>query len=742
MSMIKDFKPRLYQETILATCILKNTLVVLPTGLGKTNIFLMLTSARLRQYPNSKIMLLGPTRPLIDQYFDAFKRNFDIEESKMAVITGLVSPEKRKEIYEKSTIIFSTPQSVENDIITSRIDLKNFSLLGFDEAHRATGDYAYNFISKQYEKKADFPRVIAMTASPGSDLEKINEVIANLNIEAVEVRTEDSPDVKPYVQKVNTKWIEVELTKEMLDIKKFLDDSLKVKLKELKDLDLINSYNVDSMSRKDLLSLSAMLQAKIASGEKQLEYLRGLSLLAECLKIEHALELLESQGISPLHDYLSSIIKESFTTKVKATQNLAKDLYFRSAVALTNTLFESGVEHPKVIRLNELVSEKIIGDKKAIIFTQFRDSAKRIASSLEKIPNIKPKIFVGQAKKKDTGLSQKKQKEMIDDFRENSFNVLVATSVGEEGLDIPRVDYVIFYEPIPSAIRHIQRSGRTGRLDEGEIFILMTKKTRDEAYKWAAHHKEKRMYDILSKLSKDVLRKSDKKEKTEPFAKYVKQDEEVVIIADHREKANGCIRELLDMGVKMRVETLDIGDFLLSSRVVVEFKTVKDFVDSIVDGRLLEQLKHLNKYKKQLIIVEGTEDIYSQRNIHPNAIRGMIATITVDYSIPLVFTKNSLETASFMAVIAKREQVERDKTEFNMHSQKPVEDSELQEYIVSSLPGVGGTLAKPLLEKFGSVKRVFNASEEALQRIDLIGEKKAKRIREILDKDYKKEDVS
>lgn len=735
--MIKNFKPRLYQETILATCALKNTLVVLPTGLGKTNIFLMLAAQRLKQYPNSKILFLGPTRPLIDQYFDAFKKNFEIDEDKMAVITGLVSPDKRKDIYEKSTIIFSTPQGIENDIVTSRIDLKPFSLLGFDEAHRATGNYAYNFIAKQYDKKADFPKIIAMTASPGSDLEKINEVILNLNINAVEVRTEESPDVAQYVQKVNTKWIEVELSKEMLEIKKFFDDCLKTKFKELKELDLINSYNVDSMSRKDLLSLSGLLQSKIASGDKQMEYLRGLSLLAECMKIEHALELLESQGISPLHDYLQGMIKESFTTKTKATQNLAKDLYFRSAVALTNSLFENGVEHPKFLKLKELVIKKIRDDKKAIIFTQFRDTAKRIALMLEKIDGVKPKIFVGQTKKKESGLSQKNQKVMLDEFRDNSFNVLVATSVGEEGLDIPKVDYVIFYEPIPSAIRHIQRSGRTGRLDEGAVFILMTKKTRDEAYKWAAHHKEKRMYDILSKLSKDVSKRSEKKEaKDVNLTSYIKNDEEVTIIADHREKANGCIKELLDIGIKIKVETMEIGDFLLSSRVVVEFKTVKDFVDSIVDGRLLEQLKRLNSYRKQLIIVEGTDDIYSQRNIHPNAIRGMIATITVDYGIPLVFTKNSKETASFMAVVAKREQIDRDKTEFSMHSSKPLDDKAIQEYIVSSLPGVGGTLAKPLLEKFKTVRKVFNASEESLQRVDLIGEKKAKKIRDILDKEY------
>lgn len=731
--MIKDFEPRLYQQTILATCALKNTLVVLPTGLGKTNVFLMLAAQRLKQYPNSKIMLLGPTRPLIDQYFDAFKKNFEAKEEEMVIITGLVSPDKRKDIYTKAKIVFSTPQSIENDILTSKIDLSEFSLVGFDEAHRAVGDYAYVFIAKQYEKNASFPRIIAMTASPGSDLEKINEVIKNLHIEAVEVRTEDSPDVKQYMQKVDMKWIEVILPQEFLETKKFMEEAVKTKLKELKELGLIQSFQTSSLSRKELLGLQASLQARIASGEKDLEVLRGLSLLAECMKLEHALELLESQGITPLQDYLQGIIKDSYTTKTKAVQNLVRDLNFRTAVAKTQNIFDKCLDHPKMKKLEELVMQKVIDGKKAIVFTQFRDTAKRIVEELRKAKGIHPNLFVGQAKKKDSGLSQKKQKEMLDEFRENNFNVLVATSVGEEGLDIPKVDLVIFYEPIPSAIRHIQRRGRTGRMDEGEVYVLMTKNTRDEAYKWSAHHKEKRMYDILSKLQKTFDKPTQKEA---PLSNYIKQDEEVKIFADHREKAAGCIKDLVDMGVKIKLHTLTVGDFLLSSRVAVEFKTVPDFVDSIIDGRLLEQLKNLRKYEKPIVIVEGKEDIYSMRNIHPNAIRGMMATITVDYGIPLIRTDNPKETASIMAVIAKREQLELKQTEFSMHSSKPLTDKELQEYIVGSLPGVGPTLAKPLLEKFKTVRKVFNATDENLQKIDLIGEKKAKRIRDILDKDY------
>src|SRR3989338_5790208 len=202
--MIKNFEPRLYQETILNTAAEKNTLLVLPTGIGKTNIFLMLASQRLRQFPNSKILFIGPTKPLIDQYFSVFKEHFEINENEMSIFTGMVSPEKRGELWKKSKIIFSTPQGLENDIISNRINLEEVCLLGVDEAHRAVGDYAYVFVAKQFMKLSGHPRIIALTASPGSAMLKIEEICKNLFIEDIEVRTDDDPDVKPYVQEMRS----------------------------------------------------------------------------------------------------------------------------------------------------------------------------------------------------------------------------------------------------------------------------------------------------------------------------------------------------------------------------------------------------------------------------------------------------------------------------------------------------------------------------------------------------------
>jgi len=349
--MIKNFTPRLYQETILATAVNKNTLVVLPTGMGKTNIFLMLAAQRIKQYPNSKIVLIGPTKPLVLQYYDVFTRYFDIEESKLAVFTGMVSPEKRSKLWEDSKIIFSTPQGLENDIISGRINLEEVSLLGVDEAHRAVGDYAYVFIAKQYQKKAKFPRILALTASPGSDMEKIMEVCKNLYVEEIEIRTDKDPDVKPYIQEINIEWVKVVLPEIFLEIQKYLNDYLHERFEKLKKWGILRRTNLRFVNKTDLLALQAQLRGRASSGERDFVLWNAISLLAEIMKIYHGLELLETQGVVSLYNYLEKIQNESYNTKVKAVKNIVKDLNFRSALIKTEKLWNDGIEHPKLIEL-------------------------------------------------------------------------------------------------------------------------------------------------------------------------------------------------------------------------------------------------------------------------------------------------------------------------------------------------------------------------------------------------------
>jgi Fanconi anemia group M protein len=442
----------------------------------------------------------------------------------------------------------------------------------------------------------------------------------------------------------------------------------------------------------------------------------------------------------------------------KAVKNIVIDPDFKSANYITELLSEKKENHPKIEKLKELLFKEILDvgltgftqkkiEKKAIIFTQYRDSAKRIHEVLSQIKGLKPKIFVGQAKKSDTGLSQKEQKQIIEDFKEGRFNLLISTSVGEEGLDIPAVDLVVFYEPVPSAIRHIQRRGRTGRQEKGKVFVLLAKNTRDEAYRWSSFHKEKGMKNILGDIKKDrdflkgnnVTENNDSEieSKSKENNELVNKSEKPKIFADFREKASDVLKELDYNGiVELELSKLNVGDFILSERVALEFKNTRDFVNSIIDGRLLPQIRDLKEnYLKPVLIIQG-EDIFSQANIHENSIRGIIIAITVGFRVPIIFSKDAKETAKYIQTIALRENMQKLKDTSPHGNRKQMALKEAQKYIVSAIPGVGPTLSEPILKRFKTIKNIANASEKDFLEIEKIGEKKARSIFEIFNEEY------
>jgi len=725
MFEIKNFKPRLYQENIVHTSLTKNTLVVLPTGLGKTSIAMMLAVYRLNNFKNSKILFLAPSKPLVAQHMKSFKNHV---EAKMNIFTGEVKPELRKGLYEENEIIFSTPQTVANDISGKRINLQDFSLLILDEVHKCVGNYDYVLIAKEFMRQSQYPRILGLTASPGSEKIKIDEIRKNAFIEEIEIRNNEDPDVKPYVQEVKIDWIKIDLPLKFLEIKKFLDDSLKERLKRLAGWGLIGSSQTE-VGKGQLLDLQAKIHGKLARGEKDLRLWDGISLATQCIKINHAIELLESQGVGSLYKYIKNIFETAEKSNVKATKNLVKDINFKSAYTLCRSLYEEGIEHPKLEELRKIVSNEVVNDKiKVIVFTQYRDSAKLIEREINSL-NIKSKMFVGQQKKEGSGMSQKEQIKLIEDFKENKFNVLISTNIGEEGLDIPEVDLVVFYEPIPSSIRSIQRKGRTGRQSKGKIIILMAKNTRDETYHWTALNKEKKMYSLLRKINDNISLEK------QPTLKSFSNNDKLKIIVDHRER--NIVNELKEIDMDVELKDLKAGDFVLSDKVGIELKTKEDFVNSIVDGRLLKQLKLLREnFEIPLLILQGEEDIYSMRNVYPNAIRGMLATIAVSYNIPIIHSQNSKDTAGILKIIAKREQDPNIKSIYLRNERKPLTLKEQQEFIIESLPGVGPNLSKSLLENFGSVKKIFNADFEKLKEVEKIGKKKSENIRKVIDGEY------
>jgi ERCC4-related helicase len=497
--MIK-LTPRDYQKAIFETAKNSNTLVVLPTGLGKTLISLLLSIERIKKHPTHKVLMLAPTRPLVEQHLESFKKELPELYADLQLFTGSINAEKRKKTFQSADIIFSTPQCISNDINNYLYNLQDVSLIIFDECHRCVKNYAYTNVVNKYKNQAHNPLILGLTASPGSDSSKIKEICKHLDIQEIEVRTRDSPDVKPYLQTLDFTKVEVPFPTEFIEIKTLLKQIYNKKVEQLKNRNLL----FGPASKISLLKLQGKLASQI--GSRNFNAMIGMSLTAQAIKISHAMELLETQTLSGLNEYLQTLVKQAKEKKSKGVQTLVNSPEFSASLVSLTNLLKDNVEHPKVEELAVIIETEIKDNPKAksMIFCQFRETASTISKRLNKIKNINAQVFVGQAKKKDTGLSQKEQKAMIDQFREGKINTIVATSIGEEGLDIPEVSSVIFYEPIPSAIRKIQRAGRTARLAPGKLIIMITKDTRDVAFHYASAARERKMYKSLDSVKKDL----------------------------------------------------------------------------------------------------------------------------------------------------------------------------------------------------------------------------------------------
>ena len=747
-SLIKPdtVEQRLYQLNLAGTALSASSLVVLPTGLGKTIIALLVIVSRLEKI-GGKVLILSPTKPLVEQHASFLKKALLLPEEEILTFTGSLSPTKREEMWKTGKVIVSTPQVIENDLLTKRIDLNDVSHITFDEAHRAVGNYAYTYIAEKYFEQADNPLILGITASPGSNNEKISEVCEALHVQSVAVKTETDSDVAPYVHEKEIKWKRVKLPDELKDLKDLLEKVLDDRFTKLSELGFNVQYK-KSASKRDLLALQKRLQSQLRGDANPAVY-GALSILAEILKVNHAVEVVETQGIEALSKYMERLDNEAYSKSgSKASKRLAEDLYIRQ---VAHKVKECAIEHPKLEIVCDIVKDELEGNpnSRVIVFTNYRDTAEMVTNALSDIEDVCPVRFVGQASKyKDKGLNQKQQVEIIEKFKNGEYNTLVATSVAEEGLDIPATDLVLFYEPVPSEIRSIQRKGRTGRKHKGRVVVLVTKGTRDEAYYWSSNHKERRMQSNMRQLQEDMpargsvdgdateIRASEKEDQKQLFEF---DSESVTIIIDQREMRSTVARTLDKSGVNVVFKTLEVGDYVLSNRLAVERKTVEDFASSLIDTQrnLFTQMSNLARtYDKPALIIEG-EGLFTTRQLNPNAIHGTLTSLAIDFGVSIFYTRDEEDTAALLKVIAKREQID-EKREVTAHGKKSSRLlSEQQEYVVSSISEIGPKAARSLLKHFGSVESVIKADYDELLKVKLIGPKTAARIREVVESEYK-----
>lgn len=746
-----SIEARLYQQVLAADVLKKgNTMIVAPTALGKTIVATLVAADRLEKVKNSKILVLAPSKPLAIQHESTFKEFLTVPCSS---ITGAVKTDERVKRWEESQIICATPQTVESDLLKGRYSLKDVSLVVFDECHHGVGSYSYVYLASRYVKESKFNLILGLTASPGSDKEKIKEVCDNLYVQNIVVKTEEDYDVRPYFNPVAIDWVRVKMSSELEKIKKHVDKALKVRLKGLKNMGIIRTVSVN---KTDILRARGRVQSAIArTVNPKKECFQAISILSAVINIQHSQELIETQGVVTFNKYVARLRKK----KTKAAKSLIQDPNFGKAIYLAREAEKHGLEHPKLKKVTDIIkkelgqngqtklqSERYVKDadqksSKIMVFTQYRDSLEMIHQKLEK-EGIKSAKFFGQASRDgEKGLTQKEQKEIIKAFKIGEYDVLLSTSVAEEGIDIPAVDLVILYEPVPSEVRMIQRRGRTGRKRSGRVKVLITNGTRDEGYYWASINKERRMKrqlidpEVLEELNSNAIERMENEKRVKVLDPAPKKEELPVVFADIREGNSKVIRHLSEMEIDVKVQAMAVGDYQVSDEVVIERKTAKDFVDSIVDKRLFKQARSLmEEFKRPLIILEG-DDLYNGM-INPNAIRGSIASIALDFGISIIPTRNAQDTAAMIKRIAIREQ-SGEKTPIQIRTdKKPVNLWEQQLFIIESLPNIGPVNAKNLLEHFGTVANIINASESQLQEVEGIGKKTAANIRKVVDSKY------
>ncbi|HEX5905011.1 MAG TPA: helicase-related protein [Candidatus Nitrosocosmicus sp.] len=527
---------RQYQQDIVLKSLYRNSLVVIPTSLGKTIIALLICLDILLNWKNSKILILAPTRPLVFQHFNLFKKYTPLVNQCVA-LTGKIAPEIRKVLWGSSGIrvYFATPELVNNDLCNNFLKKDDFYLIVYDEAHRAVKDYSYTRISSQFYNSADknnSPLVLGLSASPGYTEDKIKEICANLFIEQIVSKEERDDDVFPYVYDTAIEYHRVVLDNYHLEISAILTSMIHDNVNWLIKNKLLKKKRANSVYKKDLLSLRDYITSNLDPNNPNLFLITALRYQSLSMILLYCRDLIESQGAFALRKFLNNSKENSsksynhlfLDTRLQRIQEILNENIYQTAPKLTKLLLiikqflksevtnvfdnkknKSPSEFSQNNTINSSIEETLsiaqsissIAQKKVLVFSQYRDTLEEIIVFLEE-NGIQCRGFYGQSSRNGTkGLTQDKQLSILDDFREGKFPILVATSVAEEGLNIPNVDLVLFYEPVPSEIRFIQRKGRTGRFSNGKVVILVSEDSIDIKYLEASKRKLFKMQSSL-----------------------------------------------------------------------------------------------------------------------------------------------------------------------------------------------------------------------------------------------------
>ncbi|KAJ1972097.1 3'-5' DNA helicase [Dimargaris xerosporica] len=500
-----NYPKRDYQFAIVQKALARNTLVALPTGLGKTFIAAVVMFNFYRWFPQGKVIFMAPTKPLVAQQIGACYDYCGMPLGDTVELTGSQDPASRVGLWQTKRVFFLTPQVMQNDIQREVCPASEVVCLVVDEAHRAQGNQAYCEVIRELAMRNSHFRILALTATPGHDMETVQRVVENLRISHIELRTEESADIVNYIHGRSLEAVRVPFNDTMREVRADLLGILSTYVEDLRRLGC-------AIFCQDLTKLTHY-QIHIARGnfrsglrnDPSKSSLAGRveGLLGVASTLSRAMQLLNQHGIRSSFSHIDSLRTDVMDPNVKSSR-AKRDMvqgasfqgfYKRMADLVADPRF---VGHPKLERLSGILLEHFAREQaqdtstapmpetdaletnrqctRVIIFSQYRESVDEIVRVLsEHEPLIRVMSFVGQSSgKSGKGLSQRQQLEIIRKFKSGNYNTLVATCIGEEGLDIGEVDLIVCYDSQGSPIRLLQRMGRTGRKRRGRIVVLLS----------------------------------------------------------------------------------------------------------------------------------------------------------------------------------------------------------------------------------------------------------------------------
>lgn len=484
---------RAYQLICAKDALSQSALMVLPTGFGKTAVQWMVMADQLRM-SKKKTLLIAPTTGLVEQQVKMAREFIAIDPSLIVTYTGDSKPELRSDIWKEGAIIIATPQVIRNDHYASRIDVQEIGTLILDEVHHCKGNHAYGQVADIFVNESPETRILGASASPGTKKNEIDSIMIRLGMTKLTYFEKDDDLLEPYKSELEINEIKVKLSDKSLQLIAPLE-RLKIDLaNQLIRNGFLGASGYITASALDAAQNSA--STAIRKGDKR--GYNAAKTVSDLRRLHLLIEMMKCQGNETAKKFLDRCKEKSKS----GDRSLSRFMKFTEIRDISEILSNITETHPKpeIVLHSVKSSLEESPNSKIIIFTEYRDTVDHLVDYLS-VNGVNARQFIGQASTKDRkGMTSKQQLAQLQDFRNGEFEVLVATSVGEEGLDIPSSDLVIFYEPVPSAIRMIQRRGRTGRKEAGNVKVLVTLNTKEEMIKKSSLRKEKRMNSILSRV--------------------------------------------------------------------------------------------------------------------------------------------------------------------------------------------------------------------------------------------------